>query len=293
VISRYCVLSLSYIKGENMRKLLAILVTAVLLSAPTAFAQTIVDIAAGNDDFSTLVTAVVAADLAGVLSSDGPFTVFAPTNAAFAKIPAETLDAILADTELLTAILTYHVVAGDVRAADVVALGSATTVQGEPVTISVDDMGVRVNDAHVVATDIVASNGVIHVIDTVILPPSVTAASTNVIELPVKATNDSGVSGIVTLNRIAAMTLVTIDLSGTPEGGSHPVHFHAGDCGSGGGVVIPLTSVDGNNGNSLTLVDAPIDVILTGNHYLNIHLSVDEIATIVACGEVGAGAPGL
>jgi uncharacterized surface protein with fasciclin (FAS1) repeats len=276
-----------------MRKLLATLVTALLLSAPTAFAQSIVDIAAGNDDFSTLVTAVVAADLAGVLSSDGPFTVFAPTNDAFAKIPAETLDAILADTDLLTAILTYHVVAGDVRAADVVGLASATTVQGEPVTITVNDMGVMVNDAHVVATDIVASNGVIHVIDTVILPPSVTAASTDMIVLPVEAVEGSGVSGTVTLNRIAADTLVTIALDGTPEGGSHPAHFHAGDCGSGGGVVVPLTSVDGNSGKSVSLVEASMDVILGGNHYLNIHLSGEEIATIVACGEVGAGAPGL
>jgi uncharacterized surface protein with fasciclin (FAS1) repeats len=265
----------------------------LLAALPIAASQTIVDVAAGNDDFETLVTAVQAADLAGTLSSDGPFTVFAPTDDAFAKIPADRLQAILADTELLTAILTYHVVAGEVTSDQVVGLASAETVQGEPLTITTGDAGVRVNDASVVAVDVMASNGVIHVIDTVLLPPSITAAQTDSIVLPVGSLNDSGVAGTVTLDRFGEGTLVTLSLTGTPAGGDHPAHFHAGDCGAPGSVVIPLSNVDGDSGLSVTDVDAPIEAILEGNHLVMVHLSPEEISTFVACGEVGAGAPGL
>jgi uncharacterized surface protein with fasciclin (FAS1) repeats len=273
-----------------IRSLLTFLALSLL---PLAAAQTIVDVAAGNDDFETLVTAVQAADLVDVLSSDGPFTVFAPTDDAFAKIPADQLQAILADTELLTQILTYHVVAGEVTSDQVVGLASAETVQGEPLTITVDDAGVRVNEASVVAVDVMASNGVIHVIDTVILPPSITAAQTDSIVLPVGSLNDSGVSGTITLDRFGEGTLVTISLTGTPAGGDHPAHFHTGDCNAPGPVVIPLNNVDGDTGLSVTDVDAPIEAILEGNHLVMVHLSAEEIATFVACGEVGAGAPGL
>ncbi len=133
--------------------------------------KTIVDIAAANPDFSTLVTAVKAAGLAGTLSGTGPFTVFAPTNAAFAKLPAGTVENLLKpeNKDQLTAILTYHVVAGEVLAADVMKLSSAVTVNGKSVSIDTSN-GVKINDATVTATDIDASNGVIHVIDTVILP---------------------------------------------------------------------------------------------------------------------------
>lgn len=135
-------------------------------------AGTIVEVAVGNPDFSTLVAAVKAAGLVETLSSEGPFTVFAPTNAAFAKLPAGTVEDLLKpeNKDKLTAVLTYHVVAGKVMAADVVKLDSATTVQGGDVSISANDAGVMVNNANVVATDVAASNGVIHVIDTVILP---------------------------------------------------------------------------------------------------------------------------
>ena len=129
----------------------------------------IVDTAVAAGSFDTLVAAVKAADLVGTLKSDGPFTVFAPTDEAFAKIPKADLDALLADKEKLTAVLTYHVVPGKVMAADVVALDSAKTVQGQSVSIDASD-GVRVAGARVVQTDIETSNGVIHVIDTVILP---------------------------------------------------------------------------------------------------------------------------
>jgi uncharacterized surface protein with fasciclin (FAS1) repeats len=132
---------------------------------------TIVEVAAGNPDFSTLVTAVKAAGLVDTLNSKGPFTVFAPTNAAFAKLPAGTVESLLKpeNKAKLTAILTYHVVAGKVLAADVVKLKSADTVNGKAVTINTAK-GVKVNDANVTATDIKASNGVIHVIDTVLIP---------------------------------------------------------------------------------------------------------------------------
>src|SRR5690606_10304790 len=114
--------------------------------------------------FSTLVAALSAADLVEVLQGDGPFTVFAPTNAAFEKLPEGTVEGLLEDTDALTAILLYHVVAGKVMAADVVELDSATTVQGSDLTITVsDEGGVSVDDAAVIVTDIPALNGVIHV----------------------------------------------------------------------------------------------------------------------------------
>jgi uncharacterized surface protein with fasciclin (FAS1) repeats len=132
---------------------------------------TIVAVAAANPDFSTLVTAVKAAGLVDTLNSKGPFTVFAPTNEAFAKLPAGTVESLLKpeNKDKLAAILTYHVVSGKVLAADVVKLKSAKTVNGKAVAIDAT-MGVKVNDANVTATDIKASNGVIHVIDTVLIP---------------------------------------------------------------------------------------------------------------------------
>ena len=133
--------------------------------------KTIVDVAAGNPDFSTLVAAVKAAGLVETLSGEGPFTVFAPTNEAFAKLPEGKVDSLLADIPTLKKILTYHVVAGKVMSADVVGLNNATTVQGDDVKIAVVDGKVKLNDsAMVTATDLEASNGVIHVIDTVLIP---------------------------------------------------------------------------------------------------------------------------
>lgn len=151
--------------------------TAVTETTAAAEAETIVDIASGNDDFSTLVDAVVAADLAETLAGDGPFTVFAPTNDAFAALPEGLVEKLLLpeNKDVLVAILTYHVVAGKVMAADVAA-GDVPSVQGENITVTTDG-GVKVNTANVVTTDIVASNGVIHVIDAVIVPPSIDVAA--------------------------------------------------------------------------------------------------------------------
>lgn len=130
----------------------------------------IVDTAKEAGSFSTLITALEAAGLVDTLKGDGPFTVFAPTDEAFAAVPEDQLNALLSDTGQLTAVLTYHVVAGKVMAADVVELDSATTVQGSDLDITVSDRGVMVDGANVVTTDIETSNGVIHVIDAVILP---------------------------------------------------------------------------------------------------------------------------
>ena len=141
-------------------------------------AADIVDTAVAAGDFTTLVAAVQAAGLVDALKGEGPFTVFAPTDAAFAKLPAGTVDALLADPQGdLTQILLYHVVPGKVLAADVTDGLEATTLQGGSVTFSVQDGAVMINDANIVATDVVASNGVIHVIDSVILPPAGEAAA--------------------------------------------------------------------------------------------------------------------
>ena len=131
----------------------------------------IVDTAVAAGNFKTLAAALQAAGLVDTLKGAGPFTVFAPTDEAFAKLPAGTLDALLEDPKKLASILTYHVVAGRVTAKDVAGLTSATTVQGSRINIDTRD-GVHINDAKVLKADIMTSNGVIHVIDSVILPPA-------------------------------------------------------------------------------------------------------------------------
>lgn len=132
----------------------------------------IVDTAMKNDDFSTLVAAVKAANLVDTLKGDGPFTVFAPTNAAFDKLPDGTVETLLKpeNKDKLTDILTYHVVPGKVTAEQVMGMSSATTVQGSDVMIKVSYGDVKVDNATVVKPDVMVSNGVIHVIDTVIMP---------------------------------------------------------------------------------------------------------------------------
>lgn len=134
----------------------------------------IVDVAVAAGNFNTLAAALQAAGLVDTLKGDGPFTVFAPTDAAFAKLPEGTVESLLKpeNKDQLIAILTYHVVPGKVKAAQVVKLSSAKTVNGSDLEIAVTDAGVRLNQANVIKTDIRASNGIIHVIDEVVLPPS-------------------------------------------------------------------------------------------------------------------------
>jgi uncharacterized surface protein with fasciclin (FAS1) repeats len=147
----------------------ALLTTPVSADHHTKTAD-IVDTAVAAGSFKTLVTAIKAAGLVDTLKGAGPFTVFAPTDEAFAKLPPGTLDALLKDKAKLTAILTYHVVPGKVMAADVVKLNSAKTVQGQSLSIDASHGGVQVGQAKVIKADVPASNGVIHVIDTVLLP---------------------------------------------------------------------------------------------------------------------------
>jgi uncharacterized surface protein with fasciclin (FAS1) repeats len=143
--------------------------TGMQKEATRAGSGDIVEVASNAGSFETLVAAVQAAGLVDTLKGDGPFTVFAPTDEAFAKIPKDQLDALLADKSALTKVLTYHVVPGRVLAADVSKVTTARTVEGGNLSIDTTD-GVKVDGARVVETDILASNGVIHVIDTVILP---------------------------------------------------------------------------------------------------------------------------
>jgi len=143
-----------------------------LTASVQAGEKDIVDTAVAADDFNTLVAAVKAAGLVETLKGEGPFTVFAPTDAAFKALPKGTLESLLKpeNKSQLVGILTYHVVAGKVLAADVVKLSEADTVQGTAVKIKVKDGVVKVNNAKVVKTDIICKNGVIHVIDAVLLP---------------------------------------------------------------------------------------------------------------------------
>jgi uncharacterized surface protein with fasciclin (FAS1) repeats len=149
-----------------MKKVLVL--TALAAAALSAQAKDIVDTAVANGNFKTLATALQAAGLVDTLKGPGPFTVFAPTDAAFAKVPKADLDALLKDKAKLTAVLTYHVVPGKVMAKDVKP-GKVKTVQGSELTVATAS-GVMVDNAKVTATDIAADNGVIHVIDTVVMP---------------------------------------------------------------------------------------------------------------------------
>lgn len=161
-------------KVASMALSLLLPVLGGVATAETAKEKSLVEIAAGNDDFTTLVAAVKAAGLVETLSGKGPFTIFAPTNAAFDKLDKGTLTSLLKpeNKDKLAAILTYHVVAGKVMAADAVKLDKAKTVNGAEFAISVKDGSVFLNEkSKVVKTDLVGSNGVIHVIDTVIMPP--------------------------------------------------------------------------------------------------------------------------
>jgi uncharacterized surface protein with fasciclin (FAS1) repeats len=160
-------------RGFVFGLLLALVAAAPCLADCGTCDKTIVEVAVASEDFETLVAAVKAADLVETLSGEGPFTVFAPTDEAFGKLPKGTLEDLLKpeNKKKLAGILTYHVVAGKVMAADVVKLKNAKTVQGQRVRIRVKDGNVMLNRAKVVKTDIPCKNGVIHVIDAVILPP--------------------------------------------------------------------------------------------------------------------------
>ena len=162
---------------NHLSKTLSVLVATLLFTAfahtnPHEMKKDIVDVAAENGSFTTLVPAVKAAGLVDTLKGDGPFTVFAPTDEAFAALPEGTVEMLLKpeNKDKLVAILTYHVVPGKIMAAEVMKLSSAETVQGEAVMVAIDDGNVMINKAKVVIPDVKASDGVIHVIDAVLLP---------------------------------------------------------------------------------------------------------------------------
>ena len=163
---------------KTMLTFSSLALAAMLAAAPATHAQqtkNIVDTAVAAGSFTTLAKALTAADLVATLKGPGPFTVFAPTDEAFAKLPAGALENLLKpeNKDRLRRILTYHVVAGEVRSADVVKLQSAKAVSGDTILVKVSGGKVRVDDANVTKTDIQASNGVIHVIDAVILPKGI------------------------------------------------------------------------------------------------------------------------
>lgn len=167
---------------------------------------TIVDLAVSDGNFTTLVAALEAAGLVETLQGEGPFTVFAPTDEAFAALGEETIAGLLADTETLSQILLYHVVSGEVLAADVVELESATTVNGEDVAISVEGESVMVNESNVITTDLQGSNGVIHVIDAVLMPPSMVEAEEMAPSIAEIAASDENFSTLLAAVEAAGLT---------------------------------------------------------------------------------------
>jgi uncharacterized surface protein with fasciclin (FAS1) repeats len=211
-------------------------IDAVLVPQPDLPA-TVVDIIVNSPDHTILETAVIAADLAGTLSGDGPFTVFAPTDAAFAALPAGTIEALLADPEgALTNILLYHVVGATALSSDLENAQTITTLQGEDVTVTINADGVFINDAQVIVADLLADNGVVHVIDAVLLPPvsvnEISSSNVNVFPNPVneqvniQLENTSGMVRYDIFNMVGEMVLtgtmntpfITLDVQGLENG---------------------------------------------------------------------------
>jgi transforming growth factor-beta-induced protein len=219
-----------------MRKLMALLAMTLLLAlAPAAQAQdgTIVDLLSANDDFSTLVAAVQAADLVGTLSGDGPFTVFAPDNGAFNTLLGElgvTADQLLADTDLLTSVLTYHVVSGAFTSTDIVGLGlpaNVATVNGAEIGVAGSASGgLTINDmrARVVTADISASNGVIHIIDNVLVP-AIGGATPPPAPAPADTAPDSSIVGVLASNPDFSTLVAAVQAAGLVDTLSGPGPF--------------------------------------------------------------------
>ena len=260
---------------------------------------TVVGVAAGTPDFSTLVSALTAAGLTETLQGSGPFTVFAPTNEAFAKLSEADLNALLADRAALTRVLTYHVVPGSFTTADITEdMKSFATLEGSPLPITQQGVG----DAAVTAVNIPASNGVVFAIDTVLTPPAAAATGSaesggagglysSTAEASERYTlgeaNGSGVSGSVLVAEYSGnRTVVSISLLGTPSGGVHPADLYLGSCNDLSRVVASLEPVSGDTGFSTTVLDLPFSDVVGGNHALNVTASEGDSAA-VACGEVG------
>lgn len=307
-----------------MTRLVApLFVTLSLFPAPfltAARAQTLIDIAASTEEFSTLASAVETAGLVGDFSAPGPLTLFAPTNAAFESLPDGQLAALLADPGALAELLAFHLVAGQLLASDVAALDgeSAVTIQGEALEVRAAGADITVGDARLILTDIIASNGVVHAVDAVLVParvadalpapstgpdptdpndtgPDYTSTALRSARFAISPAASSGVGGSVLVADYGpSRTVIVIGLAGTPAGTSYAASLRSGDCGSGGAVVTPLEEVRGGSGLGVTTTDTPFDVIVEGDHYVEVMLEVgleDGLAapgTVVGCAEVGA-----
>ena len=281
-----------------------ILVGLSLAGAQFAAAQaapkdtTVVGVAAATPDFSTLVSALSAAGLTKTLQGSGPFTVFAPTNEAFAKLSKGDLNALLADRAALTRVLTYHVVPGSFTTSDITKdMKSFDTLEGSPLPITQQGVG----EATVTAVNIPASNGVLFAVDTVLTPPAAAATGgtasggsglySSTAEASERYTlgevGGSGVSGSALIAEYSGnRTVVSISLLGTPTGGAHPAALYLGSCNDLSRVVAALEPVSGATGFSTTVLDVPFTDIVGGDHALNITASAAD-DTAVACGEVG------
>lgn len=268
---------------------------------PVDEGQTVVGVAESTPDFSTLLNALDAAGLTETLQGSGPFTIFAPTNDAFAKLSDEELSALLEDRDALERVLTYHVVPGSFTTSDITAEMTAfPTLEGSDLPITQDGVG----NATVTAVNIPASNGVVFAIDTVLTPPAETAAAETAEaaegdplysssaeasqRFPLNKVGGSGVSGSVLVAEYAeGRAVVSISLSGTPTGGLHPAALYTGGCDAfSGDAVSALEPVSGDTGFSTTVLDIPFAEIVGGDHALFINLS-EEDPTAAACGEVG------
>lgn len=290
---------------------LTLLAGLVLLSA--AWAQpdtTVIGVAAESPDFSTLLSALEIADLTQELQGEGPFTLFAPTNSAFAALSDADLDALLADREALREVLSYHVVPGRYTTADIGPDMSAfDTLQGGELPITQQGVGT----ATVTAVNLEASNGVVFAIDAVLTPPegAETAAGTDgapdgapdgelysstaeaSTRYPLNEVGGSGVSGSVLVAAYGdeGRSVLTVSLSGTPAGGVHPAVLVTGSCDAPGDAVTELNDVSGSTGFGTTVVDLPFETVTGGDHALLIFLAPEGDpmdGTVVACGEVGS-----
>lgn len=279
---------------------LLLLFTAGLLWATPALAQgdgTVLDVAAETPEFSTLVNVLDAAGLTETLRGDGPFTIFAPTNEAFARLPEGELDALLADRSVLARILSYHVVPGSFTTADISAdMTGFTTLTGDELPITQEGVG----DAAVTAVNIPASNGVVFAIDTVLTPPEVSAETevetgetgglySSTAEAreryAILEAEGSGVSGSALVAEYrGGRAIVTVSLNGTEAGQEYAPGLYLGSCEDGGTEsVAELEPVPGVLGFSTTTLEVPFQTVVGGDHKVLV-LSGDET---VACGEVG------
>lgn len=277
------------------------LLLGFLLAAPVTAQEgdsTLVGVAEETPDFSTLLSALETAELTETLQGTGPYTLFAPTNEAFAKLSESDLSALLADREALRHVLSHHIVPGSYTTSDITEQmrdTGFTTLLGDTLTITEEGVG----NASVTTVNIPASNGVIFAIDTVLTPAEpapVTAPPETLDETRARYSlsevGGSGVSGSALLAEYAnERTIVTLSLSGTPAGGEHPALLYEGSCAALPATPLaPLEAYRSDLGFSTTPVAIPYGVLVSGTHALAVQASATD-ATVVACGEIGRAEP--